>query len=187
LVASGFGQDGQYAQGIVIVTSDSEESVGEFVTASVNFLDEAGAILKTEEQVESFSWINQQLVLPVWLDLSDTPAATVSSIDASVSISDHGNPAKSGPRPELPVLESEQIGEADFRGTTASFAFANTSADDLTGIRAGVVCYDASGAIIGGGTEYPALVGAGKTIRIEAAVKTSGEPAHCKAFPNYGY
>ena len=58
---------------IVIVTTETKESVGEFVTAWVNFLDPAETILKTEEQVESFAWVNQRVVLPVWLDLSLTP------------------------------------------------------------------------------------------------------------------
>jgi hypothetical protein len=96
----------------------------EFVNASVNFLDQAGSILKTEEQVESFAWANQQLVLPVWLDSSGSPEAAVASVEPSISISDHGDPRAS--RSELPVLESEQIGEEPFNGTVASFTFANT-------------------------------------------------------------
>jgi hypothetical protein len=185
IVASGFGQDGSYAQGIVIVTTDNAESVGEFVTASVNFLDPAHTILKTEEQVEAFAWINQQLVLPVWLDVSATPGATVASIQPSVSISDNGDPRES--RPQLPTLESEQIGETPFKGTTATFTFTNNTAQDLTDLRVGVACYDAAQTIIGGGFDYPSLVAAGQAIRIDAKVTTSGNPQHCRAFPSYGY
>jgi hypothetical protein len=50
-----------------------------------------------------------------------------------------------------------------------------------------VVCYDPAGAIIGGGSDFPGLPGAGKTIRIDPKVTTTGKPAHCKAFPSYSY
>jgi hypothetical protein len=183
LVASGFGQDGEYVQGIVVVTTDSAASVGEFVTASVNFLDAAGGILATEDQVESFSWVGQQLVLPVWLDLSDDPTADAASIDVSLSISDHG---PTDPRPELPVLESTGVTANEYGGFTASFLLTNGTAGDLTDPRVGVVCYDSGGTIIGGTSLFPELVAAGKTVRIDPRVVVSGEPTTCKAFPNYG-
>ncbi|WP_067856959.1 hypothetical protein [Nocardia shimofusensis] len=184
LVASGFGQSGNYAQGVVVVTTDSEASVGEHVTASVNFLDSAGAIIKTESQVESFSWIGQQLVLPVWLDLSSTPGVGVAAIEPSVAISEYGFPKET--RQPLPSVESESIGQVQFQGTVASFTFTNPTSEDLPSPRVGVACYDTAGAIIGGGYDYPDLAPAGKAIRIDASVKTSGDPARCTAFPNYG-
>ena len=154
-MTSGFGQAGKYVPAIVIVTTETKESVGEFVTASVNFLYPAGTILKTEEQVESFAWVNEQLVLPVCLDLSDTPEAAVASVEPSIFICNHGDPRTS--RPELPVLESEQLGEEPFNGIVASFTFTHNTAEDLTDLRVGVVCYDAAAGIIGGGSDFPDL------------------------------
>jgi hypothetical protein len=52
--------------------------------------------------------------------------------------------------------------------------------------RVGVV-YDTAGTIIGGTSEYPGLAAVGKTIRLDADLTFMGEPASCKAFPNYGY
>ena len=49
-----------------------------------------------------------------------------------------------------------------------------------------MVCYDADQTIIGGTSEYPSLVAAGKAVRIDADVVTSGVPASCIAYPNYG-
>jgi hypothetical protein len=183
LVDLGFGQSGAYVQGVAIVTTNTDASVGEFVTASVNFLDESGRIIGTEEQVESFNWVGQQLVLPIWLDLSDNPKAKVSKIVPSVSISDYG---AAEPRAALPILKSTEVKKTRFDGTTTSFAFKNTTDTDLKNLRVGVVCYDKGGKISGGQSTYPNLSPADKTIRIDSNVTTSGTPRICKAFLNYG-
>jgi hypothetical protein len=149
----------------------------------VNFIDQAGRTIRTDVQVDSFAWDGQQLVLPVFASLDD-PESTVASIDASVSISDHGSPQKS--RPELPVLDSESIIEnPDGGGELAAFTFTNPTDEDLSGLRITVACYDAAGKIIGGGYDYPNLVAAGKSIRIDADVITGVAPSSCRAFPNY--
>lgn len=183
LVASGFGQSDAYVQGIAIVTTRSKASVGRFVTVSANFLDKSGAIIGTEEQVESFSWVGQQLVLPIWLDLSDKRSAKVAKIDPRVSISDYGDDASA--KPALPILKSTQVKKVRFQGTTASFAFKNDSDTDLKHLRVGVVCYK-GGRIIGGKSTYPDLAPAHQTIRIDTDVVTTGKPKTCKAFLNYG-
>ena len=107
VVASGVGQSDQYVQAIVIVTTDSKASVGESATASVNFLDEGGEILGTEEQVEGFKWVGQELVLPVWLDLSDNAKAKVASIEVSTKISDYGSAEQ--PVSPLAPIEAKSI------------------------------------------------------------------------------
>jgi hypothetical protein len=183
LVESGFGQSDVYVQGIAIVTTNNDASVGEFVTVSVNFLDKLGRIIGTEEQTESFSWVGQQLVLPIWLDLSDSPTAKVSKIEPSVSISDYG---AAEPKPPLPILKSTEVKKTKYEGTTTSFAFKNTTDSDLKSLRVGVVCYNKGGNIIGGQSTYPNLSPAGKTIRIDSNVTTSSTPRSCKAFLNYG-
>ncbi len=189
LVDSGVGQSGQYVQGIVIATTNNPESVGEHVTTSVKFIDQAGRTIRTDVQVDSFAWEGQQLVLPVFASLDD-PESTVASIDASVSISDYvsdyDSPQKS--RPELPVLDSESFSEnPDGGGELAAFTFTNPTDEDLSGLRIGVVCYDATGKIIGGGVDYPNLAAAGKSMRIDANVTTGVAPSSCRAFPSYGY
>jgi len=187
LVDSGFGQRDETVRGAVIVTTNNPESVGEYFTTTVNFIDQAGTIIQTQEQVESFSWDGQQLAVPLFLRLDD-PESTVASIDASVSISDYvsdyDSPQKS--RPALPVLDSESISEKpDGGGTVAAFTFTNPTDEDLSGLRITVACYDAAGKIIGGGYDYPNLVAAGKSIRIDADVITGVAPSSCRAFPNY--
>lgn len=184
IVDSGFGQSDSSVQGIVVVTTDSEASVGDFVfvTVSVNFLDAAGQIIATEEQVESFSWVGQELVLPVSLYLDDP--VEVASIEPSASISDDrsSDPGKA----PLPVLDASEIKAGSYGGYTASFGFTNETAEDLDDLRVGVVCYDQAKKIIGGTSTYPDFAPAGKTIRIDADPTVSAKPASCRAFLNYG-
>lgn len=183
VVDSGFGQSGEYVQAMVIVTSDSPASVGEFVTVSVNFLDEAGTIVATEEQVESFTWEGQELVLPVFGDVSSVPKATIASIETSASISEHGSSAE--PKEPLEPVDSTEIGST-YGTPTASFEITNPSDEDWTDLRVAVVCYDGAGKIIGGTSTYPELIAAGMTSKVDADVTTDGDPATCTAYPNYG-
>lgn len=183
IVDSGFGQSESSVQGIVIVTTDTEAALGEFVTVTANFLDADGQIIATEEQVESLSWVGQELVLPVSLYLDDD-SVKVASIDPSVSLSDYGSQESSAA--PLPVLEATEIKKGEYGGYTASFGFTNETATDLEDLRVGVVCYDKAEEIIGGTSNYPPPVPAGKTIRIDADLTVSKKPASCKAFMNYG-
>lgn len=183
LVASGFGQSDEYVQGIAVVTTDDEAAIGESVTVSMNFLAEDGSILGTEEQVEGFNWVGQELVLPVWLDLSENPKANVTKIETSVSISDYGS--ADDPQEALEAVPSTKVAKGEYGEVVATFELSNKGSDDLTDPRIGVVCYDSAKKIIGGSSEYPSLVAAGKTIRLDVDVTTTGTPANCMAYPNY--
>jgi|SRR5699024_7265404 len=184
LIDSGFGQQDGYVQGIALVTTDDDRAVGEFVTVSMNFLDASGGIVGTSDQVESFSWVGQDLVMPIWLDLSDTPGVEVVEVDASVTLSGHG------PRGDLlePLerVEASEMRADQYGGTTAVFELTNPSSSNLEGARVGVVCYGADGAITGGASEYPNLIAAEKSVLLESTVVTSVAPTKCVAYPNYG-
>lgn len=182
IVDSGFGQDDYSALAVVKVRSPETTSVGEFVTVSVNFLDDSGAIVGTEEQVETFSWPGQELVLPV---THFSPDTAIASIDPSASISGYGL-ATPTERPPLPVLESTRIQPVLPGTATASFEFKNDSPEDLTNLRVAMICYDENQKAIGGGSAYPGLAAAGQTVVIEQKVTVQGTPASCQAFPNYG-
>ena len=183
LIAQGFGQSDEYATGIAIVTTDSKASVGESVTVSANLMDANGQILATEEQVEQFNWVGQQLVLPISFDLSNQPHAKATKIEASASISDYGSGSEA--KAPLPTLNAAQVKKGEYGGWTATFAFQNTTSSALKDMRVGIACYNKAGSINGGSSEYPSLAPAGATIRIDSDVTTSGMPATCKAFPNY--
>lgn len=183
LVATGFGQQDGYVQGIAVVTSEDENAVGEFVTVSMNFLDSSGGILGTGDQVESMAWAGQELVLPVWFDLSSTPGAEVAEVDASVSISDYGM-TRQVVDPIEPVA-SREIRANQYGGTTAVFELTNPSGADMNNARVGIVCYDQDEKINGGASDYPSLIAAGQTVLVEADVTTSGVPERCVAHTSY--
>ncbi len=184
LVDSGFGQRDVYVQGIAIVTTDSEEAVGEFVTVSMNFLNAKGDIIGTEEQVEHFSWAGQKLVHPVWLDLSDNSKAKVAKVDVTMDLRSHGSGTTS--KPALSEIKSTEVKKQEYgSGYTAIFQMKNVSPEPLKDTRVGVVCYSSSGKIIGGASEYPNLIAPGKTVRLSVDVTTAGKPESCTAFPNY--
>ena len=185
VVDSGFGQLGDYVHGVVVVTSGDAGAVGEFVTASMNFHDAAGEIVGTSEQVESFSWPGQELVLPLMLDLSATPGVEVAEVDVSVTLSDYGLGGETVD-PLAPV-DAREIRAGEFGGTTAVFEIANPTAADIDGARIGIVCRDADARIIGGTSEYPSLIAAGQTVLVESDIATSGEAVSCTAYPNYGF
>lgn len=182
ILASGVGQDDASVQGIAIVTTDDESAVGEMVTVTANFLDADGGIIATEEQVESFSWSGQELVMPISVYLDD-PSAEVATIDVSASLSDYGSQSAMDP---LPVLDASEVKANEYGGFSTVFELTNESGADLEDLRVGVVCYDASNKIIGGTSTYPSLAPAGKTIRIEADPIVSTDPASCKAFLGHG-
>lgn len=182
ILDSGVGQDDAGVQGIAIVTTDDESAVGEMVTVTANFLDADGGIITTEEQVESFSWAGQELVMPISVYLDD-PSAEVASIDVSASLSDYGSQSAMDP---LPVLDASEVKANEYGGFSTAFEFTNESGADLEDLRVGVVCYDASDKIIGGTSTYPSLAPAGKAIRIEADPIVSADPASCKAFLGHG-
>lgn len=184
LTDTGFGQRDEYVQGIAVVTTDDDRAVGEFVTVSMNFLDDSGDIVGTSDQVESFTWVGQELVLPIWFSLSETPGVEVAEVDASVSISDYGRSREEVD--PLETVESREIRANQFGGTTAVFELTNPLESNLENARIGVVCYGVDGSIIGGTSEYPNLIAAGQSVLLESDVLTSGEPENCVAYPNYG-
>src|SRR5215207_5905344 len=57
---SGFGTDGEYAWVAALVRNDSDKS-GATVVANFNLVDEAGQIITSGSQTESFSYPGEQL------------------------------------------------------------------------------------------------------------------------------
>lgn len=182
LVEAGFGQSDQYAQGIAIVKIP-ENAVDRYITVSMNFLDAAGEILATEEQVESSTWADQELVLPVWADLGDSKAK-VAKVEATVAASDYDAQTPEGLEP-LQRVKARSIKE-EYGTYKAAFEITNQSDEPMKEMRVGVVCRDRSNAIIGGGSDYPDLIAAGGKAVSEVDVTVSSKPESCIAYPNYG-
>lgn len=167
---------------MVVAQAENPSAVGQFVTATVSFLNADGGIIATKQQVEQFSWEDQEIALPVFLfPEGDSEIPHVSDIDASVAVSAYSSsePAQA----ELPQLDAVSIG-AKNQGTLATFEFTNNN-ELLDGLRVGAVCHDAAGEIIGGGSAYPNAIAPNSKVRFDVDMYQQTVADTCKAYLNY--
>lgn len=180
LVETGFGQNDEYVQGIAIVKIP-KNAVDRFITVSMNFLDASGEILATEEQVESSTWADQELVLPVFTEVGE---GKVASVEATVAASDYDAQIPEGLEP-LEQVKARSIKE-EYGAYKASFEITNQSEEPMKDTRIGAVCRDAANKIVGGGFAFPELIAAGGKAVADIDVTVSSKPESCIAYPNYG-
>lgn len=183
LVEVGFGQSDQYAQGIAIVKIP-ENAVDRYITVSMNFLDASGEILATEEQVESSTWANQELVLPPFTDLGENSEGKVASVEATVAASDYDAQTPEGLEP-LEQVEARTIKE-EYGAYKASFEITNQSDEPMKNTRIAAVCRDAANKIVGGGFAFPELIAAGGKAVADIDVTVSSKPASASHTPTTG-
>lgn len=183
VLEAGFAQDlgSQYAKAAAVVQSEGGGANGYFIVVSMNFLDKSGATIVTEQQTESISWDDQKLIVPVFTDLGSEDAK-VASVEATVTVSNSG--ATTGTPLTDPVVAKPTRGE--FGGTAVKVTYSNPTDEDLTDARAGVLCRNKAGDIIGGESNYPDVVPAGQEIVQSVDITTSEPAASCEATLNYG-
>lgn len=181
LVASGFGQSDQYAAGIALVENTSDHG-GQTVTVQMNFLDEAGDIITSSDQLESFAYAGQTLAVHVFADLGDK-RAKVASVEPTLLIEDEGTFSEFDF--QLEPVEATSI--TDNFGVEAKFEITNPTSDPLQDVRIGVACYDKNDNIVGGGVAFPELIPPNGTNVVTATSLTvSSKPASCVAYPSPG-
>lgn len=177
LKASGFGQADEYVWATAVVHNNSEY-VGQTVTVSFNVLDAAGEILGTESQVESFVRPGADHVIGTQVALE--PGQKAATVEATLDVEASGT-FSDKPFPDMPVSDLKVAAGAG--GYPAvSFVVSNPLTVPLKDARIQLACTDASGAINGGGSDYPELIPAGGKIKVDAHVIASGEPADCTVF-----
>jgi hypothetical protein len=179
LLESGFGQSDQYAVAMVLAKNTADHG-GQMVTVTVNFLDAAGTIITTANQVESFTHAGQTIALQVFADLGNkrTKAA---SIEPTLLVEDEGTFSESDV--EFRPVDSTEI-RSQYGAFTPKIPLVNPTSDPQKDLRIGIVCRDASGTINGGGVDYPDLLPPGGTIVLEPSVTVSGKPVTCTAYPS---
>lgn len=179
LVEYGFGQSGEYVAAMAVVENTSDHG-GQTVTVSMNFLDQAGEILATETQVESFAYPGQTIALHVFTDL---PKRTkVAAVEPTLLVEDEGTFEESDV--ELDPVDATTITQ-EYGTWDATFPIANPTSEPLKDLRVGVVCRDEAGNVIGGTSTYPDLVPPNGSIVVEAnGLTVSGKPATCTAYPS---
>lgn len=177
LIDIGFGQERDFATAVGIVENTSDHG-GQTVTLSVNFLDDAGQVIATASQLESFAYAGQTIALAVQ---GDVGRGKVAEIEPTLLIEDESTFDES--EVTLDPIESRSI--RDNFGLEAEFEIQNPTAEPLQDLRVGIACFNKAGDIIGGGSTYPDLVPPnGTAVFTSSFLTVSEEPASCTAYPS---
>ncbi len=176
LVSSGFGQDGEYV-GLAAVVQNKSEHAGQTVTVSFNLLDSDGEVIKTESQVDNFSWVGQQLAVVTQTDVE--PNVDVASVEATLLIEDDGIFSEGDT--DLGTSEAT-IAKGEYGGHIAKVKVVNPTAETITDPGIKVVCYDTNKKIVGGGFTYPELLAASGTFVDDVDVTVSKAAKTCTVF-----
>jgi hypothetical protein len=181
IVETGFGQAGE-AVSLPALVENRTDHGGQTVTVSYNLKDKAGAVVKTETQVESFSYAGQMLALvgSSYLDSNEE----IVSVDATLLVEEDGIGVETDL--ELGPVEAKSISKDEYGSVVAKFSIKNPTAKPLKDLRIGIICKDKAGRINGGTSEYPDLVPPSGEIAVDAALTVSGVPATCIAYPGPG-
>ena len=171
IVDSGFGQNDFTAVGIVIVTNEGEDTIGEYVTVSVNFLDATQRSSRPKNRSNRSTGSDRNSSSRSRRPHTSTAKTRSPASSLQYRLATTGR--RSRPRPPCRYWTRPRSRRASM-AVTASFAFTNETDTDLKSLRVGVACYDAANKIIGGTSTYPNLAPAGKTIRIDV------DPTVCK-------
>lgn len=176
LVKAGFGKDGDYGYASAIVTNSSPDNVGMFVTVQFNLLDSEGDLVGSDSQVEQFTSANQTLALGSQFEMEGKKK--VAKVEATLGLD---NKMSMDDQPNLPVGKVK-VKKVQYEGTQAIFEVRNPGSVAQKGARIGVVCFNKSGKIIGGGSEYPDLIPAKGRVLVESHILSAGMPAKCDAY-----
>lgn len=176
LIESGFGQNGQYAQGVALVENTSDRG-GQTVTVNFNFLDADGNILTSVSQVDSFNIAGQTIAVQGFADLGNA-RAKVASVEPTLLIKDDGTFAET----EADFGTSEGEISRQYGAWEGRFLVKNPTAEPLESPAVRVACRDAAGKINGGGFTFPDLVPPNGESVAEVSLTVSSKPAECMAY-----
>lgn len=176
LLESGFGQDGQYVQGVALVENTSDHG-GQTVTVNFNFLDDAGDVIASVSQVDSFNHSDQTVAVQGFTDLGEG-APKVAAVEPTLLVEDEGTFEETAV--DFGTSEGEVVQEfGSWRGT---FPVANPTDEPLQSPAVRVACRDQDGVINGGGFTFPDLVPPNGEVIAEVSLTVTGKPAECTAY-----
>ena len=176
ILETGFGQRDEYVTMPALVENKTDHG-GQTVTVSFNLNDEKGELLKTESQVESFSYAGQKLAVVGFSDLK--PGQKVGSVDATLLVEEDGI----GTEVDFKIDPADaEFAKGEYGDTTATYTVENPTTKPLKDLRIGVICKGKDGKINGGGTDYPELVAPSGQIKLDTDVMVSGTPESCTAY-----
>ncbi|GAB2779008.1 hypothetical protein GCM10027020_35580 [Nocardioides salsibiostraticola] len=175
IVESGFAQDGEFIQSVTLVENTSAVA-GQNVTLISDFLDADGKAVGSETLVTAFNFPGQTIAMVGGSAVKGK--AQVASIESELIIEPADNSVS---KLDFGSVEGTNLTEKNGEWS-ADFTVANPSNKDLRSPDVAVVCRDASGAINGGGVDFPDLVPAkGETV-VSPFLLVEGDPAECTAY-----
>ncbi|MBB2988260.1 hypothetical protein [Terracoccus luteus] len=160
------------------VVHNNSTYVGQTVTVNFNVLDSAGALLKTESQVEAFYRPGADHALGTQVILE--PGQKAANVEASLDVEANGafsdKPFPVAPTSPLKIFKDE------FGQNIASFELTNPLVAAMKSPRIQVVCTNKDAGIVGGGMSFPELVPASGKVRVDANILISRKAAACTAY-----
>lgn len=174
--AVGFGRpDGSNYLWATSVVRDVQP--GQFVVVSFNLLGPDGKIVVTASQTEQ--GVNPNAKMIIGTQVTVPRDQDVTRVDASVAVNDYN---RGKPKYENVILEIGQysIGEDTFGKPTAEAVIKNPSQQTISNTRIGIACLNDQGSIIGGGSNFPALIPPGGQIKVSPSVMVSQVPTRCE-------
>ncbi|MDF2826722.1 MAG: hypothetical protein K0R01_5 [Mycobacterium sp.] len=174
IVESGFGQPSNSEYTWVTALVHNVGGVGEFATVTFNLYGADDALLATVEQVESFTTDDGLTAVGT---MSDVLSAPVARIEANLAVSDYGS---TEPTASIAPIESP------VQDGAASFVVTNTTSEDWGDLRIGVICKDAAGTVVGGGSAFPSGIPAGGEYMVssnDAMLMFADAATTCTAYP----
>ncbi|MET0433642.1 MAG: hypothetical protein ABW025_05695 [Cellulomonas sp.] len=172
ILESGFGQDGDYAWVTALV--QNEGLVDEFATVTFNLYDEAGTLVASTDQVEGFTSEKGMTAIGTQVD---TSGAVVAKVDAHLGVSEYGSDRD-------PVAQVAPVDGTVGVDGEWTFALQNGTTEDWTDLRVGIICRDAAGTVVGGGSAFPPLVAAGQPYLLsDSLIISTAATATCTAYP----
>jgi len=165
---AGLDSSGNYAW----VTAMVEHSglTGEFATVLFNIYNEEGQLIASQEQVEELG--TSGTTFPIGTQVSIPEGESAARVEAIVSATDYGTGAD-----PLPIVEPYVSAFPNPR-----FEIVNPTDENWTNPRISVICRDASGAIVGGGIDFPNSVPANGHMLSTPYLMVDDSATECQAY-----
>ena len=175
IIESGFVQDAELVQSVTLVENTSAVA-GQNVTLISDFLDADGKAVGSETLVTAFNFPGQTIAMVGGSAVKGK--AKVAAIESELIIEPADNLVS---KVDFGSVEGTNLREKNGEWI-ADFTVANPSNKDLKSPDVAVVCRDASGAINGGGVEFPDVVPAKGEAVVSPFLLVEGDPAECTAY-----
>lgn len=100
-------------------------------------------------------------------------------MEATLIVKDQGA-FSSDPFPVMPTSDLQVVDRYGAKHVT--FELSNSLSEPIQSPHLSIACYNASKQIIGGGFDFPEMVPASRTVKVETPVNLSGDPESCTVF-----